>query len=217
MASMAISMKGITKAYGKNVILADFSLNVQQGEMIALQGVSGSGKSTILNICGLIENFDKGQLMLFEKKAPVPNSSAAQKFIRNEINYLFQNFALIENLTVEKNLLIALRYAKSSASEKARQISKALDRVGLNGYAKRVVFELSGGEQQRVSLARSVVKPARLLLADEPTGSLDQGNRDIVLDLLKDINRQGKTVVLVTHDVEVAAVCSRTVLLERQS
>lgn len=208
-----IELVNINKAFGEKKILDDFQLSIQSGEMIAITGTSGSGKSTLLNILGLIESFDTGTYKLFGEENIKINSAKAQCVIRDKISYLFQNFALIENESVKENLDIALKYHKSSKQEKNQMIAEALEKVGLANYEKKKVFELSGGEQQRVSIARVLIKPSALILADEPTGSLDSKNRDEILNLLKEMNSQGKTIIIVTHDPIVAQTCSRSIAL----
>lgn len=208
-----IRMKNVTKSFGMNVILTDFNLNVTAGEMVAIVGKSGSGKSTILNMIGLIDDFNKGEYELFGQRNVSINSQQAQKLIRDKISYLFQNFALIDSQTVAKNLLIALKYVKISANEKKERIKTVLEKVHLIGYEQRKIYELSGGEQQRIAIARAMLKPSELLLADEPTGSLDEQNRDEVMSLIHQMNQAGKTVIIVTHDKAVAAQCDRQIVI----
>lgn len=208
-----IDLKDITKKFGEKTILNKFSLMVSEGEFIALTGTSGRGKSTLLNIIGLLENFDTGKLVIDGETNIIPNSSKATKLLREKISYLFQNFALVDDETVEYNLNLALKYTKGNKKEKLAKIREALAFVGLNDYEKRNIYELSGGEQQRVAIARIMLKPCKIILADEPTGSLDEKNRKIVLDLLKKLNEDGKTIIIVTHDQFVAGQCHRVVNL----
>ncbi|MCZ3622750.1 ABC transporter ATP-binding protein [Lactobacillus mulieris] len=208
-----LKMDNLTKKYGQQTILDHFNLSIKKGELVAIVGPSGSGKSTILNILGLIENFDSGQYFFMGHSNIKPNSSTAQKMIREKISYLFQNYALIEEDTVYQNLLLSLKYVKKSKSEKRKIINTALSEVGLAGFAERKVYELSGGQQQRVAIARALIKPSELLLTDEPTGSLDKSNRDEVFALLKKLNQQGKTIIVVTHDPEIAQQCERIIKL----
>lgn len=208
-----IELTNLEKKFGEKKVLDRFNLRIEAGEMIALVGESGSGKSTLLNILGLIEDFDSGEYLFLGEKNIKANTKKASKNIREKINYLFQNFALIETETVEENLQVALRYKKISKEEKQKLISSTLEKVGLKGYEKKKVHELSGGEQQRVAIARVLIKPSEIILADEPTGSLDPKNRDEVLNLLKEMNMEGKTIVIVTHDPEVSKICSRVVEL----
>ncbi|BBA92523.1 bacteriocin ABC transporter ATP-binding protein [Streptococcus ruminantium] len=181
--------------------------------MVAITGPSGCGKSTLLNIIGLIDDFQNGSYQFDGMENIKVNSSQASSIIRNKISYLFQNFALMDSKTVEENLMLALFYQKLSKHEKKKRISQALEQVGLKGYENDNIFELSGGEQQRVAIARAILKPSIVILADEPTGSLDRKNKEIVLDLLRKLNQDGKTILIVTHDPEVAEACSRTIEL----
>ncbi|MCX7922721.1 MAG: ABC transporter ATP-binding protein [Clostridia bacterium] len=208
-----IQLNEITKSYGNKVVLNKFSLKVKEGEFIALTGASGRGKSTILNIIGLLEGFDDGELVIDGNADVHPNSVKANKLLREKINYLFQNFALIDDETVSYNLQLALKYVRGSVKEKHLKMQEALGYVGLQGFEKYKIYELSGGEQQRVAIARSMLKPCKIILADEPTGSLDEENRNIVLNLLKALNNQGKTIVLVTHDQYMAGQCQRVINL----
>ncbi len=211
MAETIIKINHLNKAFGRKVVFHNLNLEIKAGELLAVIGPSGSGKSTLLNILGLIDNFDSGNYQFFGKKNIKANSVVASKMIRNKINYLFQNFALIETDTIAENLLIALKYYKGNKQKKMALITESLDKVGLKGYEKNKIFELSGGEQQRIAIARALIKSGEIVLADEPTGSLDHNNRDEVLKLLIEMNKQGKTVVVVTHDPEVAKQCSRIV------
>lgn len=206
-----IEMINIRKTYDQRDIFADFNLKVKEGEMLAIHGKSGSGKSTLLNIMGLIESYDEGELRVFgENKAKV-NSNKATSIIRNKISYLFQNFGLIDEETVEENLVICLHHVKISKEQKKRKIVLALEKVNLAKELQTKIYQLSGGEQQRIAVARLFLKPAELILADEPTGSLDKDNRDKILGLLKDLNRLGKTIVIVSHDETVIASCQRKI------
>lgn len=210
----AIQLEGVQKSFGNKHILSNCSLTINQGEMVAITGASGSGKTTLLNMIGLIEPISNGAISIFNNSNIKPNSSKANKIIREHICYLFQNYALISNETVLNNLMLALKYVKVSDKEKRARVSKALKEVGLSGYEKTPVFSLSGGEQQRVAVARILVNPKKLVLADEPTGSLDQANRDLILSYLKKFHEQGITVIIVTHDPAVAAQCPRVFHVE---
>ncbi|GJM58059.1 bacteriocin ABC transporter ATP-binding protein [Erysipelotrichaceae bacterium OPF54] len=199
-----IEAENLKKQFGKKVLFEDLSFQIKAGEMVAVTGKSGCGKTTLLNILGLIEPFDSGKVRIVGRPAPRPNSRAAQKMIRNELSYLFQNFALIDTETVEANLMLA-----ASGTDRKKEIQNALRAVGLEHTRHQKVFELSGGEQQRIAIARTMLKRGKIVLADEPTGSLDPKNRDHVLKLLHDLCREGKTVLIVTHDPVVAKRCDR--------
>lgn len=207
-----IKLKNINKLYGKKNILNNFSIEVEENEFLAITGPSGCGKSTLLNIIGLLEPFNSGELIIDGYKNIPPNSKTANKILREKISYLFQNYALIDEETVAYNLALALKYNKQNKNNKTA-ISDALDRVGLNGYEHKKIYTLSGGEQQRVSIARILLKPSKIILADEPTGSLDDRNRDIVIDLLKELHLMNKTIIIVTHDNYVSNKCQNVISL----
>lgn len=208
-----IRLNNITKSYGSRKIVDNFCLEIENGEFVAITGVSGKGKSTILNIIGLLEDTDSGDVIIDGQQNLKPNTNKSVKILREKISYLFQNFALIDEETVSYNLFLALKYVKGSKSDKLKAVSEALKKVGLEGSEKRKIYELSGGEQQRVAIARIILKPGKIILADEPTGSLDEDNRNIVFKLLKNLNTEGKTIIMVTHDKKVAQSCSRVINL----
>ncbi|MFT8325368.1 ATP-binding cassette domain-containing protein [Oenococcus sicerae] len=208
---MKLVLNNLGKSYNNKRILDHFNLTVQPGEFIGIVGKSGSGKSTILNILGLFDNYDQGSYLIDDKRVPKINSSAATKMIRQKINYLSQNFALANNLTVQQNLLLALKYAKLTKQNQQLQIDQALMRVGLSGRNKEIVATLSGGEQQRLAIARTMLKPGELILADEPTAALDKDNRNLVFDLLMQLNANRKTIIMVTHDLELAKRIPRAI------
>ena len=208
-----IEVQNLYKSFGEKAVFRDFSFSVEAGEMLAITGPSGCGKTTLLNIIGLLEPFDGGRVAIDGYANVKPGSRAAGKLLRETISYLFQNFALVEDRTVAFNLLLALHYAPGSAAHKRARVQEALEAVGLAGYEEQKIFRLSGGEQQRVAIARNMIKPGSIILADEPTGSVDAKNRDVILELLHMLNRQGKTIVIVTHDPCVAGACGREVRL----
>lgn len=209
-----IELKNITKKFESKTVFANFNLQIDQNEMVAIIGPSGSGKSTLLNILGLIDKVDDGEYQFEQYTNIKPNSRLSQKIIREKISYLFQNFALIEEDTVLQNLLLALKYVKQSKKEKTEIITAALQKVGLSEYLNSKIYELSGGQQQRIAVARAIIKPSELVLADEPTGSLDSKNRDEIIKLLLELNAAGKTVIVVTHDSHVAEKCHRVLELK---
>jgi putative ABC transport system ATP-binding protein len=205
-----IELRGISKRYGDKIIFNQYSMHIKEGEMVAVVGKSGCGKSTLLNIIGLLETVDEGQVCIDDFQNIYPQSRLAITLIREKIGYLFQNFALVDEETVFYNLKLALKYVKGN---KKQMIEKALTDVGLQGYENKKIYQLSGGEQQRVALARIMIKPSKIILADEPTGSLDAENRDVVMSMLRKLQQQGKTIVIVTHDNHVAAQCDRVISL----
>jgi len=206
---MIIELKNINKNYGNKYLFKNLNFSIKKGEMIAITGASGSGKSTLLNIIGLIDKPNSGEVSICGNKNPYDKEKIKLNLFRNNIGYLFQNYALVDNYTVSKNLDIALEYVKGKDKKKLKE--EALDKVGLLDKLNNKVFELSGGEQQRVALARLILKENDIILADEPTGSLDEDNKAIILTLLKELNNEGKTVVVVTHDKVVANMCDREI------
>lgn len=209
-----IELKDINKRYSGNIIFEKFNMTVNKGEMVAITGKSGSGKSTILNMIGLLEKPDSGSINLFDEPAPKINSKKSKLLLRYKIAYLFQNYALVDNENVNYNLNIALEYVKANKNEKQKMKIEALQKVGLSDeYLNKKIYQLSGGEQQRVAVARIILKPCELILADEPTGSLDLKNRNDIINILKELNSDGKTIIIVTHDPYVANECNREIKL----
>ena len=191
-----IELKNVCKKFGDHVIVENYNLKIDDGEFIILSGDSGCGKTTLLNIIGGLEKPDDGKVLV--NGLDVYNKKNQLELYRHVYGFLFQNFGLIENKTVRENLSIFKKSALSGVS-----IEEALSYVGLSGKSDSVVYELSGGEQQRIALARLLIKKCSIILADEPTGSLDKNNAETVLSLLDGLNRDGKTIVLVTHDEKI--------------
>ncbi len=208
-----IEIKNLSKSFDDHMVLDNINLDIKEGEMVAILGESGSGKSTLLNIIGLIEGDYDGDYYFKDNKNVRVNSSQSSKLIREEISYIFQSFALIEDESVRDNLKLALKYVNKSKDEEENMILEALEKVNMRDHIDKIVASLSGGEQQRVALARAILKPSSLILADEPTGSLDEKNKEYVMDVLKDLNKSGKTVLVVTHDKYTASVCQRKINL----
>ncbi len=206
-------LNNLGKAYHGRFVLEGITLGIAQGEMVAITGRSGSGKSTVLNMIGLIESPDRGELRLFGDRAPAVGSSAAMRLLRSRLGYLFQNYALIDDETVDANLDLAQTYVPGNRAARRQARDAALTAVGLGGRGKTRVYELSGGEQQRVAVARLMLKPCEFILADEPTGSLDPANANAIVDLLRGLNAKGRTVLIVSHDRGVAAACDRVIEL----
>lgn len=206
----------VSKSYGNNNVLENINISIYQGEMVAIIGKSGSGKSTILNIIGMLEKPDCGDLRIFNEKAPLPGSIKSNKLLREKLAYLFQNYALIDNSTINYNLEIPLTYSKKTKKEKKRLKIQALEKVGINLSINQKIHKLSGGEQQKIAIARILLKSYDLILADEPTGSLDSNNRDEIIKILKDIHNSGKTIIIVTHDSSVANACDRIIDLDKK-
>lgn len=208
-----IETVNLSKSYGNHVVINNLNLKIKEQEMVAIVGPSGCGKSTLLNIIGQIDDQYDGTLLIDEKTMNKLNQSQKEKFIRYHINYLFQNFALIETETVKENLLIGLEYSKLKKQEKNERIAEVLKKVKLEKTLNKKVYELSGGEQQRIALARIMLKPGNIVLADEPTGNLDKDSSLLVMKVLKELQKDGKTIIIVTHSEKIARQCDRIVEL----
>lgn len=207
-----IQLEHMSKAFGQHQLFENFNLQVESGEMLCLWGKSGCGKTTLLNILGLLDGYDTGTLEIAGVKNPACNGKEAMLLRRNILGYIFQSFALIDNETVDKNLDIALTYNHDVKDKKACK-KQILEDMNIASTQFQKVYELSGGEQQRVALARVFLKPCQIILADEPTGSLDKSNKDLIVQYLHKLNQLGKTIIIVTHDWEVAESCHRIIRL----
>lgn len=211
---VCVKLENINKSYGNHKILNDFSLSVEQGEFIAICGKSGAGKSTLLNIIGLLEHQDSGNIIINNIKNPEFNSNSGRKLLQTHIGYIFQNYGLIENETVNYNLKISSKFRKWDRKTETEKFAESLEKVGLNANVKsKKIFQLSGGEQQRIAIARLLIKSPDIILADEPTGSLDVENKRMVMELLKYLNETGTTIILVTHDEEVRECAKKIITL----
>lgn len=191
-----IQIKGLQKSFEEKKIFDDYNLEIKKGSFVIINGESGCGKTTLLNMIGGIECPDKGSIIVDGKDITLHKNK--KSYYKNTVGFLFQNFALLENKTVRKNLELIQKSGRSNVT-----IEEALEKVGLLDVVDKKVYKLSGGEQQRIALARLMVKKCDLILADEPTGSLDAKNGKIVMDILHELNNNGKTVIIVTHDRKI--------------
>jgi putative ABC transport system ATP-binding protein len=212
-----IELDGIHKRYrmGGNEIraLAGIDLHIARGEFIAVMGPSGSGKSTLLNVLGALDKPDAGSYRYDGVDVATLDDDGASRLRNRRIGFVFQSFQLMPRLDVLENILLPLRYADTPKPEAPARARELLARVGLADRAAHRPAELSGGQQQRVAIARALLMGPPLLLADEPTGNLDSRSAHDVLALLRELNAQGQTLVMVTHDSEIAASAHRTVQL----
>jgi putative ABC transport system ATP-binding protein len=210
-----LKMTGLSKAYRTEVVetyaLREFDLEVAQGEFVAVTGPSGSGKTTFLTIAGLLEAPTAGRYELDGVDVSALGDDERSRIRNRKIGFIFQGFNLIADLNVFDNVDVPLRYRGMKADERRRRVRAALERVGLASREKHYPAELSGGQQQRVAIARALAGEPRLLLADEPTGNLDSQMARGVMDLLEELNRDGATIVMVTHDPQLAARAQRNV------
>ena len=200
-----LELKNVSKSYNGRKIINNFTISILEKSIVSIIGKSGSGKSTILNMIGMLEKVDSGEIKINGKKLPSINSSLAMKLRRDNINYLFQSFALINDIKVIDNLLIAMEFLDISKKEKLHLIDNVLNELDIFDLKNKIVNTLSGGEQQRVAIARCILKPGNLILADEPTGSLDPMMSEKVFSLIKNLrDKYGKTIIIVTHDMNLA-------------
>ena len=210
-----LHMQNISKVYRTELIethaLRDFNLLVKEGEFVAVTGPSGSGKTTFLNIAGLLETFNTGTYRLDGEDVSSLSDDARSRIRNRKIGFIFQSFNLIPDVDLFDNVDVPLRYRGFNAAERKKRITESLELVGLASRMKHVPAQLSGGQQQRVAIARALAGTPRFLLADEPTGNLDSLMARQVVDLLEDINRRGTTIVMVTHDPELARRAHRNV------
>jgi putative ABC transport system ATP-binding protein len=210
-----LHMQAVTKVYRTELVethaLRSLDLHVREGEFVAVTGPSGSGKTTFLNIAGLLEDFTGGQYHLDGQDVSGLSDDARSKLRNRKIGFIFQSFNLIPDLNLFDNVDVPLRYRGMPADERRRRIEESLGKVGLASRMKHFPAELSGGQQQRAAIARALAGSPRLLLADEPTGNLDSQMARGVLEMLEEINASGTTIVMVTHDPELAARAQRNV------
>jgi len=210
-----LHMKGVSKVYRTEMVethaLRDLDLEVRDGEFVAVTGPSGSGKTTFLNIAGLLEEFTGGTYTLDGQDVRGLSDDARSKLRNQKIGFIFQSFNLMPDLNVYDNVDVPLRYRRMKAKERDERITNALEIVGLAARMKHIPAQLSGGQQQRVAIARAIAGDPKLVLADEPTGNLDSLMARQVMDLLEKINEMGTTIIMVTHDPELARRAHRNV------
>lgn len=202
-----IELIGLCKSFEEKVILKDFSLRIEDGEFVVITGKSGCGKTTLLNMIGGLEPADAGEILV--DGIDILKRRNKMAYFQKKVGFLFQNFALVDTKTVRENMEMIYRRSRSEVD-----FTAALEQVGLADRIDTKVYKLSGGEQQRVALARLMVKKCDIILADEPTGALDEGNARLVLHILQELNRMGRTVVMVTHARELVRGIGRNVELE---
>ena len=209
---MFLEIKGIKKHYGEGEsrveVLNGIDIEVNKGEIVVLLGPSGSGKSTLLNIIGGIDDADEGYISIDGEKTADMNEKRLTQYRRKHLGYVFQMYNLIPNLTVRENIEVG-----AYLSDKALDTDEILNTLGLSDQADKKPNQLSGGQQQRTSIGRALIKNPDILLCDEPTGALDQKTGHEVLELLKEINKSGKTVIIVTHDEGIAKMTDRIITI----
>ncbi|MFT8323544.1 MAG: ABC transporter ATP-binding protein [Bacillus sp. (in: firmicutes)] len=202
-----ITVANLSKKYGNKILFNDLNFTINKGDFVIISGKSGCGKTTLLNIIGGIERADAGSVIV--NGIDVTKKMDKRTYYGKTLSFIFQNFALIENKTVKQNFDIIGTKNKSGIT-----YDEALKKVDMPDKLHEKVYSLSGGEQQRIALARTYLKKAELILADEPTGSLDKENADRAMNILKDLNREGKTIIIVTHDENIKKQAPKIIELE---
>lgn len=210
-----IKLTNVTKTYVTNKVetkaLKGVNLEIKNGEMLAIMGASGSGKSTLLNILGCMDNLTSGRYLFDEVDIGKLKTKELGKFRKDNVSFVFQSFALMNNYTVFENVEMPLLARRIGKKDRKKAVNKALKILEIEELKEKYPLQISGGQQQRVAIARAIVTDSSIILADEPTGALDIQNSMNLMRILKNINNEGKTVVIVTHDESIAAQCTRTV------
>lgn len=210
-----ISLKGITKVYQtkdiETVALENVNLNIKQGEFISVMGPSGCGKSTLLNIIGLLDMPSGGEIQLNGTKTKDMTNSQLAEFRNRTLGFVFQSFHLINSLNILDNVELPLLYRKSNESNRRKLAEEVLEKVGLSNRMKHFPTQLSGGQCQRVAIARAIIGKPKIILADEPTGNLDSRMGEEIMNILFDLNKEGTTIVMVTHDEHIAQKTERII------
>ena len=213
-----INIKDLHKSYnmGSNSlhVLKGINFSVNEGELVAIMGSSGSGKSTLLNIIGMLDNYDKGSYELDNILIKDLNETKAANYRNKFLGFVFQSFNLINYKSAVDNVILPLYYQGIKRKEREKTALDYLDNVGLKNWASHLPSELSGGQKQRVAIARAMVSKPKVLLADEPTGALDSNTSSEVMSLIQKINNSGKTILVVTHEEDIAKMCKRIVKLK---
>lgn len=213
-----IQIKKLHKSYKMGAsslhVLKGINLTIEEGELVAIMGSSGSGKSTLLNILGMLDNADEGEYLL--DKVPIKdlNETKAAKYRNKFLGFVFQSFNLINYKSALENIMLPLYYQGVPRKERQIIAMDYLEKVGLKDWATHLPNELSGGQKQRVAIARAMASRPKVLLADEPTGALDTKTSHEVMDLIQKINEEGKTILVVTHEPDIANMCKRIVQLK---
>lgn len=215
MSSHILTMSQITKTYimgeEEQVVLNNINLEVNKGDFVAVLGPSGSGKSTLMNIIGCLDSPTSGDYILSNQKVDELDESSLAVIRNKEVGFIFQQFQLLPRLSAIQNVELPLVYARVPEKERKRRASEMLERVGLGDKLQNRPNQLSGGQQQRVAIARAMVTEPTILLADEPTGALDQKTGQQIMELFHELHEEGRTIIMITHDVEIAKHASRIV------
>lgn len=206
-----VKLENVSKSYYHHNVFHDFNLEIDEGEFVIISGKSGSGKSTLCNIIGLLDKPDQGKVFIKDQEINYKDSKIA-KLLSKNISYLFQNFALIDNKTVGYNLELVYP-SKKERKNNRKLIKEKLSEVGMEETYDKYIYECSGGQQQRVAIARLLLKQGDIIICDEPTGSLDEENKMMVMNLICDMHKRGKTIIMVTHDKTLYSYAKRVIMI----
>ena len=206
-----VKLENISKSYYHHNVFHDFNLEIDEGEFVIISGKSGSGKSTLCNIIGLLDKPDQGKVFIKDQEIDYKDSKIA-KLLSKNISYLFQNFAFIDNKTVGYNLELVYP-SKKERKNNRKLIEEKLSEVGMEETYDKYIYECSGGQQQRVAIARLLLKQGDIIICDEPTGSLDEENKMMVMNLICDMHKRGKTIIMVTHDKTLYSYAKRVIMI----
>ncbi|BDR63497.1 ABC transporter ATP-binding protein [Clostridium tetani] len=212
-----LKLRNIIKTYGEknNIVhaLNNINLDINSGDMVSIMGPSGCGKSSLLNILGCIDSPTDGEYILYNKKILFKNFNELAKIRNEKVSFIFQNFALIKELSVIDNVTIPLNFRKIPINKRKQLALKYIKKLNMENFINSKVINLSGGQQQRVAIARALAQETDILIADEPTGSLDSNNTKKIMEIFKSLNSEGKTIIIATHDYLVSSFCNKNLTM----
>ncbi|CDI48662.1 ABC transporter ATP-binding protein [Clostridium tetani] len=212
-----LKLRNIIKTYGEknNIVhaLNNINLDINSGDMVSIMGPSGCGKSSLLNILGCIDSPTNGEYILYDKKILFKSFNDLAKIRNEKVSFIFQNFALIKELSVIDNVTIPLNFRKIPVNKRKQLALKYIKKLNMENFINSKVINLSGGQQQRVAIARALAQETDILIADEPTGSLDSNNAKKIMEIFKSLNSEGKTIIIATHDYLVSSFCNKNLTM----
>ncbi len=208
-----LKLDSISKSYNKRIILDNISLSINEGEIISIMGRSGAGKTTLLNIIGLIDAPDSGVYYFNHKKTDIKNDKLSSQYRLNEIGFIVQNYALLSNKSVYENIALPLKCMRLTKSQIKNRVEKISHKTNIYDMLDKYPYQLSGGECQRTAIARAIIRNPKLILADEPTGALDENTENEIMNVINDLHNDGVSIIIVTHNPSIAARCQRQLIL----